>query len=155
MGFRWLSKMIYVQQSRHGLWKYRRSIPQHLRAAAGKAEINVSLGTRDEQLAELRYVKVHGDTEVYLGELAKRAASPTRANSNNELAELGRAYMRQLKLPYVPLTVLWANAEIGPRVSEYDKRLDLVEELGIEVDDAETRDEKIEASLEARVLLGT
>ena len=67
MGYRWLSRMIYAQRSRHGIWKYRRSIPSSLRSAAGKREINVTLNTKDEQAAQLAYVKVHGQMETYLG----------------------------------------------------------------------------------------
>lgn len=52
--------MQYAVRSRHGIWKYRRAIPQALRLAVGKREVNVSLYTRDEFAAQLAYVKVHG-----------------------------------------------------------------------------------------------
>ena len=53
MGHRWLSQMLYAQRSRHGIWKYRRAIPQALRLAAGRREINVTLSTRDDLEAQL------------------------------------------------------------------------------------------------------
>ena len=58
--------MPYLIQSRHGVWKYRRVIPEPLRSRAGKREIVVSLGTKDEQEAELRSLKVHADAEAHL-----------------------------------------------------------------------------------------
>ena len=51
--------MLYAQRSRHGIWKYRRAIPQALRLAAGRREINVTLSTRDDLEAQLAYVKAH------------------------------------------------------------------------------------------------
>lgn len=55
--------MQYATRSRHGIWKYRRAIPQALRLAAGKREINLSLYTRDDREAQTAYVKAHGVAE--------------------------------------------------------------------------------------------
>jgi integrase len=147
--------MVYAQRSRHGLWKYRRAIPSDLRTLAGKREINVTLGTRDDLLAQRAYLKVHGETESYLASLRKVHANPRNRNSAKEASELGMAYMRQIKMSYVPLDELKAMANKGDSVSEYEKRLNFVEaNLGIGVGDPDTRESEIDASWKARAILG-
>lgn len=148
--------MMYAQRSRHGIWKYRRSIPQALRQVAAAREINVSLRTRDDQAAQLAYVKAHGETEVYLRNLSRLAAGPRTATGDKEIAELGRTYLRQIKMPYLPLVDLKAQAASAKGFSEYEQRLKFVQDdLGIEIDDPETRDAEINASIKARAVLGT
>lgn len=147
--------MIYAQRSRHGLWKYRRAIPVPLRKLAGKREINVTLGTRDEQIAQRNYVKTHGVTESYLTDLRKMLANPQHINSAKEASELGMAYLRQIRMSYVPLAKLKARANEGGFISDYDQRLNYVEEnLGIEVFDSDNRDSDIEDSWKAKAILG-
>jgi hypothetical protein len=97
--------MVYAQRSRHGIWKYRRSIPQALRLVAGSREINVSFKTRDEQVAQLAYVKAHGEAEKYLRDLGRLSACPRTVSGDKEIDELGRAFLRQIKMPYVPLVL--------------------------------------------------
>ena len=154
MGHKWLSKMLYAQRSRHGIWKYRRAIPQALRLAAGRSEINVTLSTRDDLEAQLAYVKAHGEAEAYLKTLVKLAANPKSANSDKEIWELGKAYMQQIKLPYVPLDDLKAQESFDDGPSQFEQRLDYVEDLGIDVSDPRTRDGEINASWKAKAILG-
>ena len=147
--------MVYAQRSRHGLWKYRRVIPSTLRKLAGKREINVTLRTRDEQLAQRNYVKIHGETESYLGSLQKLLANPPNIDSAKEASELGMAFLRQIRMSYVPLAELKAMANEGGLVSEYEQRLNYVEDhLGIDVDDPDTRDSDINANWKAKAILG-
>ena len=155
MGYKWLSKMVYSQKSRHGLWKYRRVIPKALQTLAGKREINVTLGTRDEQQAQRNYVKVHGETENYLDSLQKLLTNPSIINTEKEASDLGMAYLRQIKMNYEPLAQLKAKIDVEGAVSEYEQRLNFVEEtLGINVDDPDSRDSEIDASWKAKAVLG-
>ena len=147
--------MLYAQRSRHGIWKYRRAIPQALRLAAGRREINVTLCTSDDREAQLAYVKAHGEAEAYLKCLSKLAANPKSANGDKEIWELSKAYMRQIKLPYVPLADLKAQESFDDGPSQLEQRLDYVEtKLGIDIDDPRTRDRQIEASWKAKAILG-
>ena len=154
MGHKWLSKMLYAQRSRHGVWKYRRAIPQALRLAAGRREINVTLSTRDDLEAQLAYVKAHGEAEAYLKTLVKLAANPKSANSDKEIWELSKAFMQQLKLPYVTLDDLKAQESFDDGPSQFEQRLEYVEDLGIDVSDPRTRDGEINASWKAKAILG-
>ena len=144
--------MLYAQRSRHGIWKYRRAIPQALRLAAGRREINVTLSTRDDLEAQLAYVKAHGEAEAYLKTLVKLAANPKSANSDKEIWELSKSFMRQLKLPYVTLDDLKAQESFDDGPSQLEQRLDYVENLGIDIDDPRTRDREIEASWKAKAI---
>ncbi len=147
--------MLYAHQSRHGVWKYRRAIPKALTLAAGKREINVTLHTRDERQAQNSYVKVHGDAEQYLQSLARMVANPKSATNDKQIWELGQAYLRSLKMPYVPLNELKVQEQFDDGPSRFEQRLDFVEEhLGIDVYDPEERDREIEASWQAKAILG-
>ncbi len=146
--------MQYAVRSRHGIWKYRRAIPQALRLAAGKREFNASLYTRDEVAAQLAYVKVHGETEAYLTTLSRMAANPKSANSDKEIWELGQAYLRKMRMPYVPLAGLKAQEYYDEGPSQFEQRLEDVADLGIDIDDPRERDCEINASWKAKALLG-
>ena len=133
--------MQYAHRSRHGIWKYRRAIPQALRLAAGQREINVTLSTRDDREAQLAYLKAHGEAEAYLKTLTKLAANPKSANSDKEIWELGKAFMRQIKLPYVPLGELKALESFDDGPSPFEQRLEIVgDKLGIDVDNPPEND---------------
>ena len=154
MGRRWLSKMLYAQRSRHGVWKYRRAVPKALSLLVGRSEIIVSLRTRDDREAQLAYVKAHGEVEAHFKNLSKLAANPKSANSDKEIWELSMAFMRQIKLPYLPLDDMKAQESFDDGPSQFEQRLDYIENLGIEVDDPRTRDREIEASWKAKAILG-
>ena len=51
MGCQWLGRMPYIQKTRHGIYKYRRTIPPALCEAAGRREWIKSLENRDPQEA--------------------------------------------------------------------------------------------------------
>ena len=147
--------MQYAVRSRHGMWKYRRAIPQALRLAAEKREINVTLHTRDDVAAQLAYVKVHGIAEAYLKTLARRATNPKSATSDKEAWELGQAYLRQMRMPYVPLADLKVQEIYDDGPSQFEQRLGFVEaNLGIDIDAPRERDREINASWKAKALLG-
>ena len=155
MGRRWLSQMQYAHRSRHGIWKYRRAIPEALRLVAKKREINVSLRTGDDLKAQPEYVKVHGEAEAYLKALARAAANPKSVDNDKDAWELGRAFLRRLRMPYVPLAELKMQdlGDSGP--SQLEQRLEYIEDnLGIDTSDPETKDSAINASLEAKAILG-
>ncbi len=147
--------MQYATRSRHGIWKYRRAVPKALAIAAGRSEIIVSLRTRDDREAQLAYVKAHGEAEAYLKSLSRMAGNPKSINSDKEIWELSKAFMRQLKLHYVPLADLKAQESFDDGPSQLEQRLDLVEDLGIDINDTTSRDREIEASWKAKAILGT
>jgi integrase len=148
--------MQYAQRSRHGIWRYRRAIPQALRAIAGKREFIVSLKTRSETEAQEPYLKAHGDAERYLHGIALLSTNAPPVTSDRAIAERGRAYLQQIGMPYVPLADLQSSASTGRGPSELEQRLTFVEDqLGINVDDPETRDDDIAANWRARAVLGT
>ena len=103
--------MLYSQRSRHGVWKYRRAIPQGLKAIAGKSEIIISLQTKDDQKAQVAYVKTHGATEKYLNALSRVSNNPKSGNNDREMWEVGQAFLRSIKMPYVPLDKLRVQDE--------------------------------------------
>lgn len=147
--------MLYAHRSRHGIWKYRRSIPQPLRLAAGQREINVSLHTRNDHEAQAAYVKVHGEAEQYLQSLSCMVANPKSATNDKQIWELGQAFLRSLKMPFVPSNELKVQERFDDGPSLFEQRLEFVEEhLGIDVDDPEERDRQIEASWKAKAILG-
>ncbi|MHB2205658.1 DUF6538 domain-containing protein [Methylobacterium sp. CM6257] len=161
--------MPYITQSRHGVWKYRRVIPEPLRGRAGKREIVVSLGTKDEQEAELRSLRVHADAEAHLkawrllehDKLSQIAAGQGRGPTALSLASVvtqdhsavddwyrGLGFLEAHGLPYRPY-------KQGMAEHEFDFRENLcMKHLGIDPGNHETRDHELERSPEARALLG-
>ena len=148
--------MQYATRSRHGIWKYRRAIPQALRRAAGKREIIVSLLTKDDSEAQPAYVKAHGDAEGYLASLKRMVANPKSEANDNDIWKLGQAFLQKLRLPYVPLADLRTQDLYDEGPTQLEQRLEYVEtQLGIDMgDDWRDRDRRIEASLEAKAVLG-
>ena len=155
MGYNWLSRMQYSTRSRHGIWKYRRAIPQALRLAAGHREINVTLSTRDDREAQHAYVRAHGAAEAYLSNLSRMVASPKSSNSEKEIWELGQAFLRSIRMPYLPLANLKLQGSNDEGPSQFEQRLEYVRDnLGIDIDDPSSREREINASFEAKAILG-
>lgn len=162
-------RMPYITQSRHGVWKYRRVIPEPLRGRAGKREIVVSLGTKDEQQAELRSLKVHADAEAHLkawrllesdklsrdgqgqgrgATAATVAAVVTQGHSAVDDWYRGLGFLETHGLPYRPHRKGMDDAEAHVRETIVS------EKLGIDPHNPDTRDLELEKSPEARALLG-
>lgn len=70
--------MPHIAQSRHGIWKYRRGIPESLRPFMGKREIVVSLGPKGERAAELRSLTACQEAEGLLTAWKAQAAGVAR-----------------------------------------------------------------------------
>ncbi len=161
--------MPYIVQSRHGVWKYRRVIPEPLRGRAGKREIVVSLGTKDEQEAELRCLRVHADAEAHLKawKLLERdklsqgteeqgrgltgltvASVVTQDHSTVDDWYRGLGFLEAHGLPYRPYKKGMADHEFEVRENI------CVKHLGIDPGNPDTRDQELERSPEARALLG-
>ena len=155
MGRRWLSRMQYAHRSRHGIWKYRRAIPQALRDAAGQREINVTLSTRDDREAQHAYVRAHGEAETYLSNLSRIVTYPKSSNSEKEIWELGQAFLRSIRLPYLPLVELKLQGSNDEGPSQFEQRLEYVgNNLGIDTGDPISREREIDASFKAKAILG-
>lgn len=82
------------------------------------------------------------------------AANPKSANSDKETWELGQAYLRKMRMPYVPLADLKSQEYYDEGPSQFEKRLEDVADLGIDFDDPKERDREINASWKAKALLG-
>ena len=52
------NQMLYVVTSRQGYYRFRRRVPDNLRAEIGRTEIVISLKTKDKRLVPARYAKV-------------------------------------------------------------------------------------------------
>src|SRR5262245_26055001 len=149
--------MLYASRSRHGVWRYRRAVPEPLREVAGRREYVVSLETRDDEEAAQRHAKVHLEAErQFRVWRAQAAGAAVQTGEEDEWAK-GLEFLKRNRLEYVPLERLKADDanQVNGSVSEYDRRLAFVDDhLGIDTYDEETRDEAIEASLEAKAVLG-
>ena len=90
----WLSHMLYASRSRHGVWRYRRAIPQPLRGVAGKREYVVSLDTRDDAEAAQRHAKVHIEAEQRFKRWRVEASGTPVPNSEEDEWEKGNRFLR-------------------------------------------------------------
>ncbi|MEI9409348.1 hypothetical protein [Mesorhizobium salmacidum] len=68
----------HIQKRGVAGWRYRRKIPKELRAAAGKLEILIPLGSTEQEALKV-YPKVHAQAEQQL-RLWSRPQSPTSTN---------------------------------------------------------------------------
>jgi integrase len=150
--------MLYASRTRHGIWRYRRAVPEPLREVAGRREYVVSLETRDDEEAARRHAKVHLEAEKQFKVWrAQAAGAPVQTWEEDEWAK-GLEFLKRNRLEYVPLERLKADdaQQVDGNVSEYDRRLAIVDDqLGIDTYDEETRDAAIAASLEARAAFGS
>ncbi len=160
MGYQWLRRMPYLQTTRHGVFKYRRTIPPALReAACGRREFNKSLGTRDPQEAKKLWAAVNLEFERYISDLEAYANIPTNEAPVDVQQRIGAEFLKKHSLISIPLAELRRQHELhedhlGP--SEFEKRSALVQELlGIPMDDALEREQAVSSSPEARAALGT
>lgn len=77
MGYQRWRFMLYLNKTRHGVFKYRRAIPPQLREAAdSRKEFNRSLETRDPNDAKKLWALVHQEFESYLSDLEAFAKAP-------------------------------------------------------------------------------
>lgn len=164
-------RMPYITRSRHGVWKYRRAIPGPLRTRAGKREIIVSLGTKDEREAELKSLRVHEDAESLLrawmvlekGQGVQRsrgdsgdpsaASAPTVASvvaqdrSAVDDWYRGLEFLKVHGLAYRPYREGMADEEFQTREAIVTTK------LGIDPHNDDTRDRELETSPEAQAVL--
>ena len=79
-------------------------------------------------------------------------------NTEDEEWASGLKFLKQHRLDYIPFERLKADHQSQSKSSRdfnYDERLAFIDDqLGIDTFDEETRDEAIEASLEAKAVLG-
>jgi hypothetical protein len=153
----WFSHMLYASR-RRSIWRYRRAVPEALRAVAGRREYIVSLDTRDDVVAAQRHARVHLDAERQFKRWRDQAAgAPVHDSAQDEWMQ-GQRFLRGSGFNYIPLEQLRAEHDASGLVeqpSEFERRLGFVaDRLGIITDDVETRDEAINGSLEARAVLG-
>jgi integrase len=148
--------MLYASRSRHGVWRYRRAIPEPLWRLAGKREYTVSLRTRDDAEATQRHAKVHLDAERQFKLWRAQASGVGEQTTEEDEWAKGREFLKLNRLDYIPFERLKGDHKSQATIeSEYDQRLAFVDsQLGINTYDEETRDEAIEASLKARAVLG-
>ena len=142
MGYQWLRRMPYLSKTRHGVFKYRRTIPPALREAAGGCrEFNKSFETRDPQEAKKLWAAVNLEFERYLSDLEAISKAPEGKAPIDVQQRIGSDFLKRHGMTYISLTELRAkHEEHGNRhdPSELEQRLALVgEELGIAVDDEE------------------
>src|SRR5262245_48138479 len=153
----WFSHMLYASR-RRGIWRYRRAVPEPLRAFAGRREYIVSLETRDDAEAGQRHANIHVEAEQQFAQCRAQASGAEDKNSDDDEWAKGHRFLKRVGLDYVSLESLKADHDVNgysAQPSEFEKRLAIVNErLGIETDDEETRDEAINGSLEARAMLG-
>ncbi|WP_082552694.1 DUF6538 domain-containing protein [Methylobacterium sp. Leaf456] len=152
----WFARMPYITRSRHGVWKYRRVIPEPLRALAGKREIVQSLNTKDEQEAEARSLRLHTEAEAWLKSLKSRQAPTT--SLPHELSDTtghtsvddwfrGTAFLAATGLPLISYGSM---DHIEEDIRDHIVR----ERFGIDISNPETRDEELARAPEARAVLG-
>src|SRR5262245_50483658 len=99
--------MLYASRSRHGIWRYRRALPEALRSFAGRREYLASLGTRDDAQAAQRHARVHLEAEQQFQRWRAEAAGASVPN-NDEWAE-GLRFLRRNGLEYISLDQLRAE----------------------------------------------
>lgn len=152
-----MARFPYLFRSRHGVYKYRRAIPQRLRdAASNRREWIVSLNTKDASTAHRAWADAHAKAEGYFRLLEARSeglplpVDEARAEALRILADNQLEYISLADLQRQNRT----HAEhLGP--SGLELRLDLVEsELGLPVSDPEQRDELIVSNPVAKAILG-
>ncbi len=75
MGYQWLGRMPYLSKTRHGIYRYRRTIPPALREATGRREFVKSLQTRDPQEAKKLWAVINLEFEQHLSLIRLEALS--------------------------------------------------------------------------------
>lgn len=159
MGYQWLRRMPYLSKTRHGIYRYRRTIPPVLREAAGQREFVRSLETREPQEAKKLWAVVNLEFERYISDLETLANIPTNEAPVDVQQRIGAEFLKKHRLSSIPLAELreqhkFHEDHLGP--SEFEKRSALVEELlGISMDDVLEREQAVSSSPEARAALGT
>ena len=139
MGYQWLRRMPYLSKTRHGIYRYRRTIPPVLREAAGQREFVRSLETREPQEAKKLWAVVNLEFERYISDLETLANIPTNEAPVDVQQRIGAEFLKKHRLSSIPLAELREQHKLhedhlGP--SEFEKRSALVEELlGISMDD--------------------
>ncbi len=159
MGYQWLGRMPYLSKTRHGIYRYRRTIPPALREAAGRREWNKSLQTRDPQEAKQLWAAVNLEFEQYLSDLQTYSKSSNSEAPLDVQQRVGRDFLKRHGLTHKSFAELKAMHEEHGNLrepSEFEKRREFVEDkLDIAMDDEHGRDEAIHRSPEARAVLGT
>src|SRR5262245_9368090 len=102
--------MLYASR-RRGIWRYRRAVPEPLRAFAGRREYILPLKTRDDAQAAQRHAKIHLEAELQFAQWRAQVSGASVKNSDDEEWINGNRFLKRVGLDYVPIESLKADHE--------------------------------------------
>ena len=100
MGYQWLRRMPYLSKTRHGIYRYRRTIPPVLREAAGQREFVRSLETREPQEAKKLWAVVNLEFERYISDLETLANIPTNEAPVDVQQRIGAEFPQEAQIEF-------------------------------------------------------